>query len=84
VHFESVTGGLVGTERVYGFVAKYQDEALLMAWCGVGDDGVSVMMGFPDPLPDGAELYYNYGLNPQGILLDEWDMPVPCFGPMKL
>ncbi|MBD3176892.1 MAG: hypothetical protein GF320_17065 [Armatimonadia bacterium] len=84
VHFESVTGGLVGTLRVYGFVAKYEGDALLMEWCGVGDDGVSVMMGFAGPLPDGAELYYNYGLNPQGILLDEWDMPVPCFGPMKL
>lgn len=84
IHFGSVNGALVATDHVYGFMVKSGEGPLLLGDCRLGGDGVSVVLTLPEELPEGAELYYNYGHNPQGIILDEWDMPVPSFGPIAL
>jgi len=35
-------------------------------------------------LPEGARLWYGYGLNPVSDMLDGRDMAVPAFGPIAL
>lgn len=84
IHFESINGRLLSTRRVYGFLVRAGGGPILLGDCTLGADGSSVLLTFPEALPEGAELYYNYGHNPQGVILDEWDMPVPSFGPIPL
>jgi sialate O-acetylesterase len=84
IRFESVNGRLIGTKRLYGFMVRSAEGPLLLGDCRLGGDGLSVELTFPAALPEGAELFYNYGHNPQGVILDGWDMPVPSFGPIAL
>ncbi len=44
----------------------------------------TVILKLSGPIPEGAKLWYGYGLDPYCNLVDALDMAVPAFGPISL
>lgn len=84
IRFSGVNGRIISSGRWHGFTVLHDGTELLVKSCRVGPDGRCIEIVLFEPAPEGAELYYGWGLNPACGLVDEADIPVPVFGPLAL
>jgi sialate O-acetylesterase len=78
--------GLRPARHVAGFSIRKADgsEIPLIYDAAVGPLNDSVILKLNGPIPEGANLWYGYGLDPYCNLVDVLDMAVPAFGPISL
>jgi hypothetical protein len=78
--------GLRPARHIGGFSIRDSngDEIPLIFEAAVGPSKDAVILKLINKIPDGASLWYGYGLNPYCNLTDTTDMAVPVFGPIAL
>lgn len=78
--------GLQPARHIAGFSIRKADgtEIPLIYDAAVGQSKDTVVLKLLGKVPDGALLYYGYGLDPYCNLTDALDMAVPVFGPIAL
>lgn len=78
--------GLRTARHIGGFSIRKDDgtEIPLIFDAAVGPLKDTVILKLSGPIPEGAKLWYGYGLDPYCNLVDALDMAVPAFGPISL
>jgi len=78
--------GLRPPLKIAGFSIRDEDgtELPLIYDARVATSGDTVVLDLTSELPEGARLWYGYGLNPVCDLVDGLGMAVPAFGPIPL
>ncbi|WP_406698860.1 sialate O-acetylesterase [Singulisphaera sp. Ch08] len=78
--------GLRPARHIGGFSIRKDDgtEIPLIFDAAVGPLKDSVILQLSGAIPEGAKLWYGYGLDPYCNLVDALDMAVPAFGPIAL
>lgn len=78
--------GLRPARHIGGFSIRKDDgtEIPLIFDAAVGPLKDTVILQLSGAIPEGAKLWYGYGLDPYCNLVDALDMAVPAFGPIAL
>ncbi len=87
VRFEGVNGRLKPDAHIGGFSLRAANGDVVGEFFDVMVDPKqpdNVICQSQQPIPDGANLWYGYGVNPYCNLVDEQDMAAPTFGPIAL
>ena len=82
----TVPGGLKPQRHIAGFSIRKADgkEIPLIFEAMVGTSRDTVVLKLNGGIPEGASLWYGWGLDPYCNLTDTLDMAVPVFGPIAL
>jgi sialate O-acetylesterase len=87
VCYREVNGSLRTPGAVCGFTIRDgQGRSLALIYRAEVDASApsTVLLRLDKPVPDGACLWYGYGIHPSCNLTDERDMGAPVFGPLPL
>jgi hypothetical protein len=78
--------GLQPSRHIAGFSIRKEDgsEIPLIYEAAVGQARDTVVLKLVGPVPEGANLWYGWGVDPYCNLTDGLDMAVPVFGPLPL
>ncbi len=87
VTLENVNGALSPATHMGGFSVRLPDGSEPVEFYDVRVDPqspASLLCESPQPIAEGASLWYGYGTNPYCNVVDEQDMALPAFGPIPL
>jgi sialate O-acetylesterase len=86
--FDNVNGKLIAKPRVLGFSLRSEDgtqmtNQILSAKLDPQNPGTIIITTLT-PLKENAYLWYGWGWDPVCNVIDELDMALPAFGPIKI